>query len=235
MRLWLIKHLNITFGMETRPNDLDDDIMRDLVASGMTSLLMGIESGSANVLRRIGKGSTAAVAARAIRHCRDHGIDPEIGFLMFVPDGTLSDLRENLVFLQENNLLDRLDRTANLLCHKQIVLVGTSGYSHYEERGRLLKNGIFGFEGDVRLSDPKVDWVAKLVISGCHTILRSMSDSQSPVFWKNSLSPVFQEANEYLVKLFNGLIAEAEIAATLDSLPGRTAEIERDISNILSC
>jgi hypothetical protein len=36
MRLWLIKHLNITFGMETRPNDLDDDIMRDLVASGMT-------------------------------------------------------------------------------------------------------------------------------------------------------------------------------------------------------
>ncbi|MGB3210067.1 MAG: radical SAM protein [Desulforhopalus sp.] len=232
--LELIKPLNITFGMETRPNDLDDEIIEDLVRSGMTSFLMGIESGSANVLRLIGKSSTTAVATRAIRLCRDHGIDPEIGFLMFVPDGNLGDLRDNIAFLQENNLLDRLDRTANLLCHKQIVLAGTSGYRYYAERGCLLKDGIFGFEGEVSLSDPKVEWVAKLVIFACHTILKSMSDIHSPIFWQKKVSPVFMAANKYLVELFINLLVEAETEVVPAKIPARTEEIDRDIREILN-
>ncbi len=124
----LIQPMGITFGMETRPQDLTDPILEKLVNAGFTSLLMGIESGSKAVLNSINKSSATDVGAKAIALCRKHGIEPEVGFLMFVPDSSLDDLGQNMDFLIRNNLLDRLARTANLLCHSQIVLAGTSGY-----------------------------------------------------------------------------------------------------------
>jgi hypothetical protein len=150
--------------------------------------------------------------------CFDHGIDPEIGFLMFVPDATIHDLRDNMLFLKKNNLLDRLDRTANLLSHKQIVLAGTTGYAEYERQGRLRKSGIFGFEGEVLFGDQKVEWISELVIFACSTILRSMSEEQSPIFWKKTISPVFQATNRYLVELFDKLLIEAETADVRDNV-----------------
>lgn len=231
--LEMLKPLNITFGMETRPNDLDDEILEKLVGAGMTSLLMGIESGSATILRHIRKGSTANVGSRAIRLCRRHGIDPEIGFLMFVPDATINDLRQNMEFLKENGLLDRLDRTANLFSHKQIVMAGTTGYAEYERQGRLTKSGVFGFEGEVQFVDSDVEWVSELVIFACSTILRSMSEEQSPIFWKKTVSPIFHAANRYLVDLFDSLLVEIEDVGTLDDVVERQKQIGQDISLLM--
>jgi hypothetical protein len=118
-------------------------------------------------------------------------------------------------------LLDRLDRTANLLSHKQIVLAGTTGYAEYERQGRLRKSGIFGFEGEVLFVDPKVEWISELVIFACSTILRSMSDEQSPIFWKKTISPVFQATNRYLVDLFDKLLIETETAVVSDNAAKR--------------
>lgn len=231
--LELLKPLNITFGMETRPNDLDDEILDHLVEAGMTSLLMGIESGSATILRHIQKGSTADIGSRAIRLCREHGIDPEIGFLMFVPDATVNDLRDNMGFLKENGLLDRLDRTANLLSHKQIVMAGTTGYAEYERQGRLTKSGVFDFEGEVRFVDSQVEWIAELVIFACSTILRLMSDELSPIFWKKTVSPIFQAANQYLVDLFDSLLMEMEDVGTFDNVVERRKHISQEIAVLM--
>jgi radical SAM superfamily enzyme YgiQ (UPF0313 family) len=205
----LIKPMNIKFGMETRPQDLDDDILKKLVDAGFESLLMGIESGSFDVLNLIDKSSGPAQSSKAIELCRKNGIEPEIGFLMFVPDSRLNDLKKNMIFLMENKLLDCLARTANLLSHTQIVLAGTSGYDRFEKKGRLNKSGIFGFEADVRFSDPAVKWVATLLTFACHTILKSMSDSRSPIFWKNENKNISQTANDYLVELSYNLIDQA--------------------------
>ncbi len=142
--LELIRPLKITFGMETRPEDLDEEIMENLVSSGFTSMLLGVESGSKTLLGQLSKGATLNSSERAIALCRSFGIEPEIGFLMFVPDSTLSDLGENLEFLRKNNLLDRLDRTANLFSHFHIVLMGTSGYRRYQKEGRLTPAGYHG-------------------------------------------------------------------------------------------
>lgn len=176
----LIKPMNIKFGMETRPQDLDDEILEKLVNSGFESLLMGIESGSADVLNRIDKSSGPAQSSKAIDLCRKNGIEPEIGFLMFVPDSCLDDLKENMKFLMEKNLLDRLARTANLLSHTQIVLAGTSGYNRFEKEMRLNKSGIFGFEADVVFSDPAVKWVSTLLTFACHTILKACPTANPP-------------------------------------------------------
>ncbi|RJQ67619.1 MAG: radical SAM protein, partial [Desulfobacteraceae bacterium] len=41
-----LKPLKIRFGMETRPNDLDEEILAAMTEAGLESLLLGIESGS---------------------------------------------------------------------------------------------------------------------------------------------------------------------------------------------
>ena len=233
----LLKPMDITFGMETRPQDLDDAILEKLVASGFKSLLMGVESGSSSVLNQINKSSGAAEASRAISLCRKHGIEPEIGFLMFVPGSRLDDLLENMNFLMENNLLDRLDRTANLLSHTQIVLAGTSGYAGFKKENRLMKTGIFGFEADVIFSDPKVKWVATLITFACHTILKSMSDSKSPIFWKDENKRISQTANTFLVELSFSLLSHAKALSKhqMESeLTPRKEEILDQINAILT-
>lgn len=229
----LIKPMKIRFGMETRPSDLDDEILRHLVEAGFTSLLMGIESGSAQVLGKINKSAGPSQGTDAIELCRRHGIEPEVGFLMFVQDATLSDLRNNIDFLMANNLLDRLDRTANLLCHCQIVLKGTSAYTEFEQEDRLVKSGLFGFEGEVTFVDNGVRWMSKLVVPACHIILRSMGDPDSPVYFAKEETEVSQRANDYLVDLFFKLLNQAEAGNISDDIPGLTASIDQEIRAIL--
>lgn len=231
--LELLRPLRITFGMETRANDLDGELMAELVRAGLTSLLIGIESGSPDILSRLNKSARAGDGAQAIRICREHGIEPEIGFLMFVPEASLADLRANLAFLQENQLLDRLERTANLLCHRQIVLAGTSGYARFAEQNRLKKRGIFGFQGEVALANPRIEWLAELAIFACHTILRRMADRNSQVYWQKTISPVFQTANGYLVRLFDRLLDQAAGTASLESIEAEREAIGREIGRII--
>ncbi|WP_022669287.1 B12-binding domain-containing radical SAM protein [Desulfospira joergensenii] len=203
-----IRPMNIRFGMETRPQDLDEPLMKKLIRSGFQSLLMGIESGSSHVLSRIDKSSGPDRAARAIELCRAWGVEPEIGFLMFVPEGRIEDLGINMDFLEENRLLDRLDRTANLLSHTLIVLAGTSGYGRYQEEGKLQKNGLFGFEGRVAFSDPRVAWVEDLLTFACHRLLKEMSRMESPVFWEKPDLEISRKANDFLVDLGKRLIRD---------------------------
>ncbi len=205
----LIAPMNIRFGMETRPRDLDDELLEALVKAGFESLLMGVESGSNAVLKQMGKHLGPDQAAKAIALCRKYGIEPEIGFLMFVPDSGLADLRQNMAFLTENQLLDRLDRTVNLLGHTQIVLAGTAGYQRFEKQGRLKKSGLFGFEAEAVFLDPAVEWVAQLMTFACCFVLKSMSDKASVLYWKKNKNRASRAVNDYLVTLFFSLMDQA--------------------------
>ena len=84
----------------------------DALFALLTSLLLGIESGSSHVLQRLCKRTTVAQNERAIAAVRDAGIESEIGFIMFETASTLDDVIENMKFLERNRLLDRLGRTA---------------------------------------------------------------------------------------------------------------------------
>jgi len=220
--------------METRPQDLDDAVLEKLTAAGFESLLMGIESGSDRVLTGMDKTSGPRVAARAVELCRRHGIEPEIGFLMFVTDGRLGDLEANLNFLLENRLLDRLERTANLLSHIQIVLAGTSGYQRFEAAGRLEKQGIFGFQARVRFADPAVEWVAERLVFACRQLLKETGNPVSPLYWEAPEESVSRAANTYLVELAGDLIRRAQIHQKEQSgLKGDRQQIQQEIARIL--
>lgn len=224
----LLQPLGITFGMETRPNDLDGEILERLAAAGLQSLLLGIESGSAAVLGRLNKRASLQAGERAIHLCRAVGVEPEVGFLMFQPDSTLEDLGQNLEFLHRNDLLGRLDRTANVLCHCQIVLMGTSDYRRFKEQGRLIETGAFGFEGEIPFLDDRVRWISELVVHACLSALRDMSRPESPVYWRTSgQSRRFKGVNDYLVILFEQLLKDARKTTPLPPAEVLKPEIER--------
>ena len=227
----LIRPLKITFGMETRPEDLDEAILESLVSSGFTSMLLGVESGSSSLLGQLSKGATLNGSERAIALCRSFGIDPEIGFLMFVPDSTLSDLGENLAFLRKNELLNRLDRTANLFSHSHIVLMGTSGYQRYEKEGRLTPAGYMGFEGEIEYTDKRVAWMRDVVVFACHHVLRQSASSDSPIHWRKpqGQGPA-KRVNDCLVRIFERLLKNAESFKTLDDPDRVKKEIEMEIN-----
>ena len=231
----LIRPLNITFGMETRPNDLDQEIMDSLVSSGFNSLLLGIESGSNSVLGSLDKYSSQTICERAIALCRSVGIEPEIGFLMFVPDSTVEDLNENLQFLLKNNLLDRLGRTVNLLSHCQIVLMGTSGYSRFAEQGRLTPTGMLGFEGLVTYHDKTVELIAEIVVHECHFVLREMERKESPLYWKiKETTNTHARINTFLVNMFETLLLDTQKSCSLAAAEGIKRKLTTDMQDIIN-
>jgi anaerobic magnesium-protoporphyrin IX monomethyl ester cyclase len=213
-----LAELDITFGMETRANDITAPLLARLAKAGLSSLLLGIESGSPWVLKRLHKNSTVAQNERAIAAVRDAGIEPEIGFIMFEPASSLDDVFENTRFLERNRLLDRLGRTANLIHHEHIAFKGTPGYLLALQQGMLVPEGLYGFEGRLLYQDRRVGWLAAIMRPICQFILQEMGKPTSPIHWsaETSGNHAFQEINDHLVDLFNQLLATA---ANLTSEP----------------
>ena len=211
-----LAELDITFGMETRANDLSGPLLQSLTKAGLTSLLLGIESGSPQVLKRLSKNATVTQNERAIAAVRHAGIEPEIGFIMFEPASTLDDVFENTRFLERNRLLDRLGRTANLLYHEHIAFKGTPGYSLALEQGMLVPEGLYGFEGRLLYQDRRVGWLAGMMRPICQSILQEMGKPASPIHWsaETAGNQTFQALNEHLVDLFKRLLATAAAFAS---------------------
>lgn len=223
--------LGITFGLETRANDITKPLVRNLCNAGLTSLLLGIESGSPRVLKRLCKRTTVAQNERAIAAVRDAGIEPEIGFIMFEPASTLDDITENVRFLERNQLLGKLGRTANLLYHYHIAFKGAPGYSLTLEQGKLVPEGLFGFEGRLLYEDHRVGWLAGIMRPICQFILREMGNRASRIHWSAEAvgDNTFQAVNDHFVQIFKKMLTTA---ANLTSEPA-TVWTERLVTRAL--
>ena len=164
----------VTWGMETRADDLTPEVMQELADCGLTSLLIGLESGSRRVLERLGKNTDTSDNLKAVETVRNAGLEPEVGFIMFERTSSLAQIEENLSFLMEAGLLDRLGRTANLLYHDQIALKGTRLYEQAKAEGKLRPKGVAGFEGELFYDDPRVRWLSGAARRLCLDVLRKM-------------------------------------------------------------
>jgi radical SAM superfamily enzyme YgiQ (UPF0313 family) len=203
--------LGITFGMETRANDVTRPLVRDLRSAGLGSLLLGIESGSPRVLKRLRKRTTVEQNEQAIAAVRDAGIEPEIGFIMFDPSSTLEDITENLGFLERNRLLGKLARTANLLYHYHIAFKGTPGYGLTLEQGKLVPEGLFGFEGRLLYEDRRVGWLAEIMRPICQSLLKEMGKHASRIHWCGEAQgdETFRAVNDHLLQIFKRMLTKA--------------------------
>jgi len=159
----LLKSRGIHFGIEGRVNDLHDQTIEALVDAGLRHILIGLESGKDDSLKRLNKMTTVAQNERAISILRKHSIEPNIGFIMFEPYSTLEDIRTNLEFLRRNQLLNNLPITANVLYHHQIVLKGSPAFQVLRAQGLLELSPGEGYEGSASFVDSRVASLADLM------------------------------------------------------------------------
>ncbi|GAW91211.1 B12-binding domain-containing radical SAM protein [Calderihabitans maritimus] len=170
----LLKQRNVQFGIEARVNDIHDETIGALVEAGLRYLLIGLESGRDHSLKRMNKMTTVAQNERALRILRRHGIEPNIGFIMFEPDSSLKDIRANFEFLRRNDLLKNLPVTANVLYHHQIILKGTPAYQRLQKEGRLKTLPASTYEGMAAFADPQVAVLADIMRQITNFLFRRM-------------------------------------------------------------
>ncbi|MPW27103.1 radical SAM protein [Alkalibaculum sp. M08DMB] len=165
----LLMEKNIDFGIEARVNDIHEDTIKELVNAGLNHILIGLESGREESLKRLNKMTTVEQNENAIRILRKHGINPSIGFIMFEPDSSVDDLRVNFDFLIRNDLLTQLDITVNVLYHHQIILQGTKCYEDLNKTNRLNLSPYSTYEGSADYEQPQIKEFAEIMreITNC--------------------------------------------------------------------
>lgn len=232
----LLKTRNISFGIEARVNDIHDTTIGALVEAGLRQILIGLESGRDQSLKRLNKMTTVAQNERAVAMLRKHGIEPNIGFIMFEPDSTLEDIRVNLEFLARNDLLKNLPVTANVLYHHQIILKGTPAYRMLKSEGRLLTEQPGSYEGATDFTDAGVAALAlamRRVTNSLFTRMNGIWSCQEPE--PENAAEKYALINSLLVKWFNDLLEALESGEQLagPEIDSFVRKAVREIDSIL--
>ncbi|WP_303867929.1 radical SAM protein [Acetobacterium wieringae] len=199
----LLKERQINFGIEARANDIEDETIKALVDAGLKHILIGLESGRDEALKRLNKLTTVEDNEQALRILRKYGIEPSVGFIMFEPDSTLEDLKVNYDFLMRNNLLEKLEISVNVLYHHMIILQGSASYKALQEQGRLNISPHSTYEADTDYQNPRVAMLSGMMRDMTNHIFSYMKDTWELSFNKD---PVILEkyrlVNQLLVQTF---------------------------------
>jgi len=105
----------------------------------LREIFLGVESGSADQIRRYGKSATATQNMRAINLLNNLGIQTDIGFIMFDPEMSLEDLKYNVAFIRHAGLANHDARM-----NKKVRI---EPFTEFEQEMR--ERGIIGRELDI--------------------------------------------------------------------------------------
>ncbi|MDP2158619.1 MAG: radical SAM protein [Nitrospirota bacterium] len=232
----LLKPMNITFGIEGRVNDIHDKTIAALVDAGLRHILIGLESGRDESLRRMNKMTTVAQNEQALRILRKHGIEPNVGFIMFEPDSSLEDIRTNFEFLKRNDLLKNLSVTANVLYHHQIVLEGTPAFHALKQEGRLESSGS-SYEGSAELKNPEAALLADFMRQVTNILFSRMDGIWSGTLIEPpGMQRRYAEINRVLVDLFEKNLSALEAGELIgrERIARQVLEAEKEIEKCMT-
>jgi len=137
---------HIRFGIDIRADSIfnlnDTNKLRDfrqevwhmLVQSGLIYVYIGVESFSATQLRRYGKSLDIFTIKRSIELLQQLGIRFIIGLIIFDPLMNFAELRENIKFIEENNLLGNISSISK----EMRIQRGTPYYKMANKKGITL-------------------------------------------------------------------------------------------------
>lgn len=188
----LLKKRNINFGIEARPNDIEEETIGALVDAGLCHILIGLESGRDESLKRLNKKTSVADNEKALKILRKYGIEPSVGFIMFEPESTIQDLKINYDFLKRNDLLRKLETSVNVLYHHMIILQGSAAYRILAAQGRLNISDHSTYEADTDYLNPKVATLAGMMRDMTNHIFSYLKEN-----WELSVKKDPQTLNQY--------------------------------------
>jgi anaerobic magnesium-protoporphyrin IX monomethyl ester cyclase len=230
-----LKSRNIRFGIEGRVNDIHDETIAALADAGLHQILIGLESGRDESLKRMNKMTTVAQNENALSILRKQGIEPNVGFIMFEPDSSLADVRVNLEFLKRNDLLKRLSVTANVLYHHQIVLEGTQAYHDLRRDNRLVLSRSSAYEGTASFKDPHVAGLADIMRQTTNILFSRMDGIWSGrIMEPPDMQERYARANRMLVKIFEDSLESLEKGERLekDQIAQLVREAEKEMEKV---
>lgn len=134
--------------------------------AGLTQLYLGLESGSFNQLKRMYKAVKPEDNQIALAVARELGIQVAGGWIMIDPlmEG-LDDLKENMVFLEENNLIPENPRDdfVTSSVNRMRILEGSALVDVLRREGLLGQRQPSLAEYDFRYKDPRIAKIAQML------------------------------------------------------------------------
>jgi len=94
-----LRAAGLTWHCNTRLDYLDAGLIAEMARAGCSSMFLGMESASIGVLRQLGKHYTPAGARAIFAACLEHGIEPNVSFMIGLPFETRADLEETVNFV----------------------------------------------------------------------------------------------------------------------------------------
>lgn len=136
------RKLRITFTIECRADEVNEDILELLKEAGLTVVFLGIESGVQRQLDTFNKHTTVEQNKRAIEIVRNSGVTLRSGYIMFDPYLTMAELQESLQFCNEMGLIEESKKfgvpfAGKLALHRGVPLV-----EKLREDGLLREKGV---------------------------------------------------------------------------------------------
>jgi radical SAM superfamily enzyme YgiQ (UPF0313 family) len=133
---------DVALVVKARPDDVDGRVFGVLQEIGLLRVYLGIEAGSTQGLKVLGRGVDLAENRRALDWLRAHELYTCFNMLVFDPESTLDGLRESFRFLREY-----ADVPMNF-CRTEIY-VGTPLMTKLAREKRLL-GSVFGWDYAIR-------------------------------------------------------------------------------------
>jgi anaerobic magnesium-protoporphyrin IX monomethyl ester cyclase len=140
--LWKRGVDDIAVVVKARPDDVDPRVFSVLQDIGLLRVYIGIEAGSTQGLRVLGRGVDVSANRRALDFLRERDVYACFNMLIFDPESRASSLRESLAFLREY-----ADVPMNF-CRTEIY-IGTPLMTKLEREGRLIGD-VFGWDYKIR-------------------------------------------------------------------------------------
>ncbi len=97
-----LRQLGLKFDIYLRADDVNEKVLRLMTDSGLRSVFIGAEAGTNRTLEDIFKKRTSVEQTKkAIKLCKEFGINVDPGFIMFHPWSTMEEIGENIRFLED--------------------------------------------------------------------------------------------------------------------------------------
>ncbi len=135
----------IGFQVKARPDNVEPEVMDLLKEMGLFRVFLGVESNAVAGLKALGRGIRREQNHRALRIIRRRDVHVTFNLLMFEPECSPSDLRDNVDFIR------RYPELPLNFCRVE-VYAGTAIERRLRAAGRL-EGDYFGYT--YRLSDPR--------------------------------------------------------------------------------
>lgn len=145
------RRLKIEFGIYCRANETDIEPLSYLKEAGLTEVYIGVESMSQGMLDFLRKGTTVEENRSAIETLDKLGLRYRLGFIMYGPQSSLEEVRENIVFLRKlirSRYCEKLHFSNSLRIYR-----GSPLEDIMEKEGILIREGLHCV---YHIRDPKI-------------------------------------------------------------------------------